>query len=147
MLSQGCQEKSLWTGRIPVMAPVPSLVMWMDPSQSSWMGSTPCLHFFYLPGILSVRNHNQGVTSLGSIEGCDGTVTCHRNAPSVKNPLPQLLGGLVTDDRVGRDVLGYKGLLGPRSCLSRVDHTQGLVCVGILAPSHLGSNKTNGGLL
>lgn len=62
------------------------------------------------------------IRALGSVEGCGDIVTCYPHAPSVKNLLPQLLGGLLTDSlktlAPKRDYLSCRELCGPRPCLS-----------------------------
>lgn len=80
------------------------------------MGS---LHLFLLDisGIIIIE-----LTNLGSIEGCENTVTSHPHSPSVKNLLPQLLELLLTDNlqvsAPDRDCLSCREPLGPRSCLT-----------------------------
>lgn len=88
------------------------------------MGGIPTPFFLDVSGII-IRE----LTNLGSTEGCGDIVTCHPNAPSMKNLLPQLLGGLWTDNRVDRNGCSCTEPLGPRFCLSWEGHIQGLTHV------------------
>ena len=81
VLSLGCQEESWGMGMILAVAAVLSVVGWMNPSQSSQLGSRdfggiPIPFFLDISEIITREPAN-----LGSADGCGDAVTCQLNAP------------------------------------------------------------------